>query len=87
MNICVPLTIPSPPRGERGPTEMKKEFPPPRETVSSSVMPAEAGIQAVGAKNNFKYLDSGSLLKTCRDKLRGNDDIFPIAAQPQTGEG
>ncbi len=41
-------------------------------------MLAEAGIQAVGEDNNFKYLDSG---------FRGNDDIFPIATQPLAGEG
>ncbi len=35
-------------------------------------MPAEAGIQAVGEKNNFKDLDS---------RFRGNDDIFPIVTQ------
>ncbi len=50
-------------------------------------MLAEAGIQAVGEDNNFKYLDSRSLLNTCRDKLRGNDDILPIATQPLAGEG
>ena len=50
-------------------------------------MPAEAGIQSFGDNNNFKDLDSRSLLKTCRDKFRGNDGIFPITAQSLEGEG
>ncbi len=41
-------------------------------------MPAEAGIQAVGEKNNFKNLDS---------RFRGNDGIFPILTQPLIKEG
>jgi hypothetical protein len=45
-------------------------------------MPAEAGIQSVGDNNNFKDLDSRSLLKTCRDRLRGNDGVMPIMLSP-----
>jgi len=37
-------------------------------------MPAEAGIQSVGDKHNFKNLDS---------RLRGNDGIFSITTQSQ----
>jgi hypothetical protein len=50
-------------------------------------MPAEAGIQLVGDNNNFKDLDSRSLLKTCRDRFRGNDGVFPITTQSLAGEG
>jgi hypothetical protein len=39
-------------------------------TVPSSVIPAEAGIQKL-----LTLPDSRSLLKTCRDKLRGNDNL------------
>ncbi len=41
-------------------------------------MPAEAGIQAVGATKNFKDLDS---------RFRGNDGLFPVVIQSLTGEG
>jgi hypothetical protein len=40
-------------------------------------MPAEAGIQSVGNGNNFKDLDS---------RLRGNDNVFPLATQSLKGE-
>jgi hypothetical protein len=50
-------------------------------------MPAEAGIQSGADINNFKDLDSRSLLKTCRDRFRGNDSVFPITTQSRGGEG
>ena len=50
-------------------------------------MPAEAGNQSALDINKFKALDSRSRLKACRDKLRGNDGVFAIAAQSLKGEG
>ena len=41
-------------------------------------MPAEAGIQSVADKNNFKGLDS---------RIRGNDDVFLITTQSLDGGG
>jgi hypothetical protein len=55
------------------------------EAVSSFVMPAKAGIQSVEDLNNFKNLDSRPLLKTCRDRVGGNDGLSPIATQPRSG--
>jgi hypothetical protein len=45
-----------------------------KETGSSFVMPAEAGIQSVGENKNFKDLDS---------RFRGNDGIFSLTTQSQ----
>jgi hypothetical protein len=39
-------------------------------------MPADAGIQEVVDNNEFKDLDSSSLLKVCRNLFRGNDGAF-----------
>ena len=53
---------------------------------SDFVMPAQAGIQLIVDINNFKDLDSRSLLKTCRDRFRGNDGAFPITTQSRCEE-
>jgi hypothetical protein len=50
-------------------------------------MPAEAGIQSGADIYNFKDLDSRSLLKTCRDRFRGNESVFSIRTQSLGGEG
>ena len=50
-------------------------------------MPAEAGIQAVGENNNFKDLDSCSLLKTRRDRFRRNDGLSSYSDTISWGRG
>ena len=37
--------------------------------------------------NNFKDIDSRPLLKTCGDRFRGNDRIFPVTARSHQGKG